>query len=124
MLEKNRGEIVEQKVRQSPMSQVAIYTALNISQNTLTKWFQTKDLSYDKILQIGDLILYDFPIDFPELKNKYYDYKLQTIVTREPIEEYQNKYIELKKEMLAMFGERDKKIEHLKQQVDNFKNRQ
>ncbi|RDC65034.1 hypothetical protein [Adhaeribacter pallidiroseus] len=64
----HRGEVVEQKVRNSDMKIVKVAEALAITRNTLYVRFQTPNLDLDFIKRVGKIIHYDFSQDIPELK--------------------------------------------------------
>jgi len=65
----HRGEIVEQRVRNSDLKITKIAAALHITRNTLYVRFQTPDLDLDFIKKVGKIINYDFGNDFPELRS-------------------------------------------------------
>ncbi len=67
-MDKHRGEILEIAIRKGPYSIKALAKKLGISRNTLYNRFKEKDLDYNFILEVGDLIRYNFKADFPELK--------------------------------------------------------
>ncbi len=88
-MKQHRGEIAAQRIKESQISLISIYTRLGIAQNTLTNWLEKEDLGFDKILQIGELIGYDFSKDFPDLKNLRYDSATSRIYSlSEPDETY------------------------------------
>ena len=66
----HKGQIVEKIVRKSGHTFTNIATKLRISRNTLYNRFQNPNLSYRCIAEIGDIIYYDFTIDFPEMRKK------------------------------------------------------
>lgn len=66
----HRGEIVEKILRKSGHSLTKLAEKLGISRNTLYNRFKNPDLSYNFIMEIGNIIYYDFTIDFPEMKEK------------------------------------------------------
>ena len=65
---KHRGEALEIAIKEGPYSIKTLAKKLRISRNTLYNKFKKHDLSYEFILQVGDIIHYDFKEDFPELK--------------------------------------------------------
>lgn len=67
-MKKHRGEIVEEAVRKSGFSIKKLAERLKISRNTLYNRFRDPELSYEVIAAIGNIIHYNFAIDFPELE--------------------------------------------------------
>ena len=67
---KHKGQIVERIVRQSGYTLTRLATRLNISRNTLYNKFNNPNLSFDFIMKVGEIISYDFSIDFPEMKRE------------------------------------------------------
>lgn len=67
-MKKHRGKALEIAVRRGSYSIKTLAEKLRISRNTLYNKFKDHNLSYDFILQVGDIIHYDFKEDFPELK--------------------------------------------------------
>ena len=65
---KHRGELVEDAVRRSGFSLKKLSERLRISRNTLYNRFKEPDLSYEFIIAVGNIIHYNFELDFPELK--------------------------------------------------------
>jgi AraC-like DNA-binding protein len=65
------GEVVEKILRNSDYSLKIIAKALNLSRTTLYKRFTEANLSYKFILEVGQIIDFDFSTVFPGLKNKY-----------------------------------------------------
>ena len=64
----HRGEIVETAARKSGYTIKKLAERLKISRNTLYNKFNESDLSYDFIIQVSNIIHYNFSPDFPELK--------------------------------------------------------
>ena len=64
------GEIVENAVRKSGFSLKKLSERLGISRNTLYNRFGDPELSYDFIRTVGNIIHYNFSIDFAELKEE------------------------------------------------------
>jgi len=65
----HKGEIVEDIVRRSGFSLKKLSERLRISRNTLYNRFKDPDLSYEFITAVGDIIHYDFSLDFDELRS-------------------------------------------------------
>lgn len=65
---KHRGQIVEKAVRQSGYSITKVAKKLGISRNTLYNRFGNPKLGYRFIVEVGNLIHYDFAPEFPEIK--------------------------------------------------------
>ena len=67
---KHRGEIVDKVVRQSGFALNKLAKRLKISRNTLYNRFRDPELKDDFILDVGDIINYDFKRHFPDLKRE------------------------------------------------------
>lgn len=67
-MKKHRGEIVEDAVRKSGFSLKKLSERLRVSRNTLYNRFREPELSYEFINAVGNIIHYDFSIDFVELR--------------------------------------------------------
>lgn len=65
---KHRGQIVEKIVRQSGYSLTRLAKSLGISRNTLYNRFQNPNLGYSFILDVSNIIHYNFSPEFPEMK--------------------------------------------------------
>ncbi len=66
-MKKHRGEIVEDVIRKSGFSLKKLSERLGISRNTLYNRFREAELSYRFIRAVGNIIHYNFEIDFAEL---------------------------------------------------------
>jgi hypothetical protein len=64
----HRGQLVEKIVRNSGYSLTKLAERLGISRNTLYNRFGESRLGYRFIMEVGNIIYYDFTIDFPEIK--------------------------------------------------------
>lgn len=67
---KHRGETVEDAVRRSGYSLKKLSERLRISRNTLYNRFKEPELSYEFITAVGNIIHYNFALDFPELQEE------------------------------------------------------
>lgn len=67
---KHRGEIVDKVVRQSGFALNRLAKRLKISRNTLYNRFKDPELKDDFILDVGDIINYNFKRHFPDLKRE------------------------------------------------------
>ena len=67
---KHRGEIVDKVVRQSGFALNKLAKRLKISRNTLYNRFRDPELKDDFILDVGNIINYDFKRHFPGLKRE------------------------------------------------------
>ena len=67
---KHRGEIVDRVVRQSGFALNKLAKRLKISRNTLYNRFRDPELKDDFILDVGNIINYDFKRHFPGLKRE------------------------------------------------------
>lgn len=65
---KHKGQIVERAVRQSGYSITKLAHKLGVSRNTLYNRFGNPNLGYRFIIDVGNVIHYDFTLDFPEVK--------------------------------------------------------
>jgi hypothetical protein len=66
----HRGHIVEKIVRKSGYSLTKLSENLGISRNTLYNRFDNANLGYRFIMDVGNIIHYDFTLDFPEMKKE------------------------------------------------------
>lgn len=66
----HRGQIVEKIVRKSGYSLTKLAAKLKISRNTLYNRFENANLGYRFIMEVGNIIHYDFTLDFPEMKKE------------------------------------------------------
>ena len=66
----HRGQIVEKVIRKSGYSITKLAKKLGISRNTLYNRFENADLSYRFIMEVGNIIHYDFTVDFPTMKEE------------------------------------------------------
>ena len=66
----NRGQIVEKIIRRSGYSITKLSKKLGISRNTLYNRFENPSLGYRFIVEVGNVIHYDFTLDFPEIKEE------------------------------------------------------
>jgi|694.fasta_scaffold72290_2 transcriptional regulator with XRE-family HTH domain len=69
-MEKHRGEIVEDAIRKSGFSLKKLSERLGISRNTLYNRFRDPQLSYEFIIAVGNIIHYNFSLDFAELRSE------------------------------------------------------
>jgi len=67
-MEKHKGQIVKKIIKREGYSFLKISEKLCISRNTLYNKFQDPNLNHSLILAIGEIIKYDFTIDFPEMR--------------------------------------------------------
>jgi predicted DNA-binding protein YlxM (UPF0122 family) len=67
---KHRGQIVEKAVRKSGYSLTKLAKSLGISRNTLYNRFDNHNLGYRFIIDVGNIIHYDFTLDFPEIRSE------------------------------------------------------
>jgi hypothetical protein len=96
---KHRGQIVEKAVRKSGYSLTKLAKSLAISRNTLYNRFENPNLGYRFIADIGDIIHYDFTIEFPDIRSEIEtgDDEDTRFIERETVEliKLDNKYIRL-----------------------------
>lgn len=95
----HRGQIVEKIIRRSGYPLTRLASKLGISRNTLYNRFENPNLGYRFIMEVGNIIHYDFTTDFPNMKaelEQMHDAPLQ-VIDRETIEilQAESKYIQL-----------------------------
>jgi transcriptional regulator with XRE-family HTH domain len=66
----HRGQTVEKIVRKSGYSLTKLAERLDVSRNTLYNRFANANLGYRFIMEVGNVIHYDFTLDFPEIKKQ------------------------------------------------------
>ncbi|WP_305005294.1 helix-turn-helix domain-containing protein [Hymenobacter aranciens] len=66
----SRGEIVRKVIKDSGLSITRIAEKIHISRNQLYLDFSNPEMSFDRILAIGQVLGYDFSMHFKELVNK------------------------------------------------------
>jgi len=98
----NNGEIVEHVIRRNNISISELSRRLRVSRRSIYNWFTQKNLSFDIILQIGEVLDYDFSSDFPDKLNgrksnptQVYQGDLQTNDFQNSANYWRNKYINL-----------------------------
>ena len=103
----HRGETVQKVIKNLGINLSVLSNSIGVSRATLYRYFDTADLQWKTIYDIGNVIRYDFKKVFPEMplelierntalitdvndfpNDNIYDLKKQLI-------EYQSKYIEL-----------------------------
>lgn len=62
----HRGAIVELAVRRKFANISKISRRMNVSRRTIYNWFQQDLLKIEIIFEIGNIINYDFSLDFPD----------------------------------------------------------
>ena len=83
----HRGEIIKKAIYQSGYSITKLAERLGKSRRWVYLQFENSNVSLDLILQIGEIIHYDFSDDFNELKNK-------SNVVNDPVNFYSNDEVE------------------------------
>jgi hypothetical protein len=98
----NNGEIVEHVIRRNNISISELSRRLRVSRRSIYNWFTQKNLSFDIILQIGEVLDYDFSSDFPDKLNgrkpnptQVYQGDFQTNDFQNSANYWRNKYINL-----------------------------
>lgn len=66
-MSQHRGEVLENIIRRSGYSIKTLAERLGVSRNTVYNKFKEHNLSYEFIMQVGDVIHYDFTYDYPEM---------------------------------------------------------
>eukprot|EP01132_Coremiostelium_polycephalum_P002984 gene2984-3726_t len=70
LIEKNRGEILEAMVRKSPYSIKNLAKKLGVSRTTLYNKFKDKEVDYDFLLLVSQVVHYDLREELPDLSTK------------------------------------------------------
>lgn len=99
----HKGEIVEKAVRQSGYSITKLAKKLHKSARWMYYMFESSNVPIDHILEIGEIIHYDFSDEIKELKKYKAGIKPQEVKEPEPKlkskqetpEYWKNKYLEL-----------------------------
>lgn len=100
----NKGEIIEKAVRKSGYSITKIAKKLGKSARWMYYMFESTNVPIDYVLQIGEVIHYDFSDDIKELKRYREKHSLQEIKEPELVyyqskhtenDYWKNKYLEL-----------------------------
>lgn len=65
--QKHRGLIVKQRIEESFLPKEKIATYIGYTRAHLYNFFEKPDLSFDIIRRIGEVIKYDFTIDFTDM---------------------------------------------------------
>ena len=99
----HRGEIVKKAIYQSGMSITLIANKIGKSRRLVYQMFENSNVSLDIIIQIGDIIHYDFSDEIREInytKGNLLDSSLASYgkVTNEEVEYWKNKYLKLLEE--------------------------
>jgi predicted transcriptional regulator len=120
--EKHRGEIIEKAIRVSGFSIKTLSERLNVSRNTIYNKFKEHDLSYDTIIRIGDIIKYDFTVDFPEIKTSTVVHKNTHLASLRHLERKYTILLERYNSLLTFLIRlaNDYNIEKLKRDIDEF----
>ena len=69
MLIVHKGSIVEKVIRRHNLSLTTISGRMNINRRTMYNWFSKENLSDKIIVQLGEVLGYDFSADFRDLEN-------------------------------------------------------
>lgn len=85
----HRGELLKKYFVKSGLSRVIFCNSLGITDNTLTNWFNTPELGFEKLMMAAPFVLHDFSEEIPLLKFLSYDRKNEMIILTEPVEAYQ-----------------------------------
>ncbi len=86
----NNGEIVELVIRRNNISISELSRRLHVSRRSIYNWFTQKNLSFDIICKIGEVLDYDFSRDFPEKFNGRNTTGMREILTDLELDNYQN----------------------------------
>ena len=97
----NKGEIVELVIRRNNLSISELSRRLHVSRRSVYNWFDQTDLSLDVICKIGEVLDYDFSLEFPDLFNRRklksidMTHELQEETQQNSVNYWRNKYISL-----------------------------
>lgn len=99
----HRGEIVEKAIRQSGYSITRVAAELGKSRRWMYYVFENRNLSMDLILEIGQIIHYDFSKDLCEFKltpknlieDMFKEYPRRIGDQKKEIENWKNKYMDI-----------------------------
>jgi transcriptional regulator with XRE-family HTH domain len=107
-MEKHRGEIVEDAIRKSGFSLKKLSERLGISRNTLYNRFKDPELSYEFIIAVGNVIHYNFALDFAELRSETHEVRESPInyIERDAVEllNLKKKYTDLLERYNKLLG--------------------
>ncbi len=93
----HKGQVIEKAVKQSGISITQLAKKLRKSRQSVYNIFETQNVPWDLILDIGKAIHYDFSKDFKQLKT--YSTKTDPVIAEEDNAEYwKQKYILLLEE--------------------------
>lgn len=104
---KHRGDILRKEIDKSKVSKSKIAQELGITRRTLYNYFEEADLPYPIIEKVGEIIMFDFSVYFPELLPKNPD---QESSYKELAEIWRNKYINLLEKYNKSMLEREEKL--------------
>ncbi len=107
----HRGEIIKNAIYKSGYSITELAKRLGKSRRWMYLMFENNNVSLDLVLQIGEILHYNFSEEIKELHNS-------VLSLREPITDYvkeenspdywKNKYLELLEEYTALLKNKDK----------------
>lgn len=122
--ETHRGGVVARVVRKNNFPIKLLAEKLSVSRNTVYNKFKEHDLSYDLIVRIGDIIRYDFSLDFPEIKATIGLDSRNQISELWHLEQKYTRLLEKYNKLLAFLMKlaNDYHIESLKKDLDRFLN--
>jgi len=121
-MNQHRGEIVEAIIRKSGYSIKALAERLGVSRNTIYNKFRERDLSYDFMVKVGDVIHYDFTVECPEIKTTISLDKDQHAAELWRLEKKYTRLLERYNRLLSFLIKiaNDYHIEKLKKDIDKF----
>jgi lambda repressor-like predicted transcriptional regulator len=64
---RHHGQIIEYMIRKKGHNISDLAKSLNVKRRTLYKWFNQPILKFHVITRIGNVINYNFAVEFPEL---------------------------------------------------------
>jgi len=93
----HKGQVIKRVVKESGISITQLAAKLGKSRQWLYNVFDSDQVSFDAILEIGKVLHYDFSSDFKQLK-KYVISEPSNIAEEESVNYWKQKYIDLLEE--------------------------
>ncbi len=65
----NKGQVLERAVRRSTLNISDLAKMLNVNRRSIYNWFRQEELREEIFVKVGEVINFNFLIEFPELFN-------------------------------------------------------